>query len=240
MAKNYSGGGHAPGIIIGISFVVMFLLAGSALAETAIWDESLGSPLPFTWNITNFNGFNIGGVGTENLTVLQTDLGSAQRTITKQNLRYSTTAQAKKLNVVLALNLTDNMEMTNKGLEQAAPGRAFDNGEYYMVNWQARRYVALNRKVNKLAKLVMEQGLSEKKTMLIGETWDIGGGWELLVNSIDANAFPRQVWISLYKDGIKKDDKVVSVGGESSKPIYTYTEKSFAGESDVQLFVTYV
>jgi S-layer protein (TIGR01567 family) len=223
-----------------LTMIAVLLIAGSAYAETTLWDESQGSPLPFTWNITNFNGFNVGGVGTENLTVLQIDLNTVQRTIDKGNLTYSTTAHAKKLNAVIALNLKDNQEMIDKGLEQAMPGMAFDNGEYHILNWQAEQYVTINRKVNKLAKLVMEQGLSEKKTMLIGETWDIGDGWELYVNAIDAKAEPKQVWISLYKNGIKKDDKVVTVGGEYSNPIYTYTEKNLVGEIDVPLIVTYV
>lgn len=223
-----------------LTIIAVLLIVGSTYAETTLWDESQGSPLPFTWNITNFDGFNVGGVGAENLTVLQTDLKTVQRTIDKGNLTYSTTTHAKKLNAVIALNLTDNQEMIEKGLEQAAPGQAFDNGEYYILNWQAEQYVTINRKVNKLAKLVMEQGLSEKKTMLIGETWDIGDGWALCVNSIDAKASPRQVWISLYKDGIKKDDKVVTFGSEYSKPIYTYTERNLVGEFDAPLLVTYV
>jgi len=39
----------------------------------------------------------------------------------------------------------------------------------------------------------------------------------------------------LSKNGTKKDDKVLIQG-----QIYTYVEKSFAGEPDVPLFVTYV
>ncbi|MCZ7369329.1 MAG: S-layer protein domain-containing protein, partial [Candidatus Methanoperedens sp.] len=46
---------------------------------------------------------------------------------------------------------------------------------------------------------------------------------------------PRQAWLVLSKDGVKKDDKVIAQGG-----VYTYIEKSFAGETDVPLFVTYV
>ncbi len=240
MSNNKCSGANAPLSRIVLTIIVILFMAGSAYAENIVWDESQGSPLPFTWNITNFDGFNVRGVGTEDLTVGQTDLNSSQRIIAAGNLAYSTTARAKKLNVVLAMNLTDNQAMTDKGLEQAAPGNAFDNGEYYVVNWQAKPYVALNGRANKLAKLVMEQGMSEKKNMLIGETWDIGGGWALKVNSIDAKAFPRQVWLSLYKDGILKDDKVVTVGDEYSRPVYTYVEGSIAGESNVPLFVTYV
>jgi S-layer protein (TIGR01567 family) len=240
MSNNISSGANAPVKRVVLTIIVILFMAGSAYAETILWDESQGSPLPFTWNSTNFVGFNVEGVGTEDLTVWQTDLNSAQRTIAAGNLTYSTRPKAKKLNVVIALNLTSNQEMTDKGLDQASPGSPFDNGEYYILNWQAERYVAINGKAHKLSRLVMDQGVSEKNTMLIGETWDIGDGWVLLVNSIDAKAFPRQVWISLYKDGIKKDDKVVTVGGETSKPIYTYVEQSISGESDVPLFVTYV
>ncbi len=205
-----------------------------------IWDESSGSPLPFTWNSTNFDGFNISGIGTENLAVLQTDLISTQRIINKNNLTYSTTAFPRKLNVVTALNLTDYTTMISRGLERAQSGQAFENGQYHVVNWQGQKYVALNGKVNKLAKLVMEQGLTEKKSLRVGETWDVGGGWALTANSIDARASPRQVWLTLSKDGVKKDDKVVTAGSPDAISIYTYVESSIGGESDVPLFVTYV
>ncbi|MDP2845675.1 MAG: S-layer protein domain-containing protein, partial [Candidatus Methanoperedens sp.] len=102
---------------------------------------------------------------------------------------------------------------------------------------QAQPYVAVKGKAKKLAKLVIEQGnaTSEKKSLTIGETWDVGNGWTVQAQSIDARAFPRQVWLVLSKDGIKKDDKVIAQG-----QAYAYIEKSFAGESDVPLFVTYV
>ncbi|MDO9096628.1 MAG: S-layer protein domain-containing protein [Candidatus Methanoperedens sp.] len=52
----------------------------------------------------------------------------------------------------------------------------------------------------------------DKKTLAMGETWDIGGGWTLTANSIDAKASPKQVWITLSRNGIKLDDKVVGEG----------------------------
>jgi S-layer protein (TIGR01567 family) len=129
-------------------------------------------------------------------------------------------------------------------LDRTAAGQAFEGGNYYIIGWQADPYVALNGKVDKLAQLIIEQGTaaSEKKTLQVGETWDVGGGWTLTANSIDAKATPRQVWLTLSKDGVKKDDKVVSSGTNTSgaKPVYTYVEKSIAGETDVPMFVTYV
>ncbi len=49
-------------------------------------------------------------------------------------------------------------------------------------------------------------------TLAVGETWNIGDGWSLQANSIDSKASPRQIWISLYRNGIKLDDKVLSEG----------------------------
>lgn len=88
-----------------------------------------------------------------------------------------------------------------------------------------------------MAELIIEQGnaISEKKSLVIGEAWDIGDGWTLTAQSIDAKASPRQVWLVLSKDGKKLDDRVIAQG-----QVYVYIEKSFAGESDVPLFVTYV
>lgn len=60
--------------------------------------------------------------------------------------------------------------------------------------------------------------VDDKKTLAMGETWDIGdlaskyGIWKLRANSIDAKASPKQVWLTLYKNGIKVDDNVVGEG----------------------------
>jgi S-layer protein (TIGR01567 family) len=206
-----------------------------------IWDQNKKLPVPYMWNVYNFEGFFYDirdNLGIERLKMLQTNLSATQRTIDKNNLIYTSMAQPKTLKVATELNLEgDNAGLTAKGLEQAAPGKAFDKGQYYIMGWQGENYVALNGRVDKLAKLILEQGSasSDKKTLTVGETWDVGGGWTLSANSIDAKATPRQVWLTLSKDGVKKDDKVINQGN-----IYTYVEKSLAGETDVPVFVTYV
>ncbi|MCZ7384199.1 MAG: putative baseplate assembly protein [Candidatus Methanoperedens sp.] len=98
-------------------------------------------------------------------------------------------------------------------------------------------YVAINGKSNKIAKIIIEQGISssEKKSLAVGESWDIGSGWKLTANTVDAKSSPRQVWLTLSKDGVTKEDKILSPG-----QVFTYVEKSIAGESDVPLFVTYI
>ncbi len=190
------------------------------------------------WMPQNFAGFYYDlndNLGTETLNA--TVIDEPARKIPKDSLVYTTTAQPKMLKVVSERYGGDVMSAASAGLDRTGAGQAFYGGYYYIIGWQAEPYVALNSKVDKLSKLIIEQGsaASEKKTLQVGETWNIGDGWALIVNSIDAKATPRQVWITLSKDGVKKDDKVIWQGG-----IYTYTEKSLAGETDVPLFVTYV
>ncbi len=55
-------------------------------------------------------------------------------------------------------------------------------------------------------------GKSGARTLAVGETWDIGNGWTIQANSIDAKAIPKQIWLTLYRNGIKLDDKVLSEG----------------------------
>jgi len=153
-------------------------------------------------------------------------------------------AVAKKLNVVSEQYNNRFADAGQAGLERTGPGEPFENGNYYYIipgqadRWRGK-YVALNGKVDKLVKLIIEQG-PEKKILTTGEPWEVGGGWTLTANSIDAKASPRLVWIGLSKDGVIRDDKVVSCCAPSAKPIYTYVEKNLAGEYDVPVFVTYV
>ncbi len=193
---------------------------------------SIRLPL-YTWDFQNFDEFFYdlnNGLGAERLTILSVD----GRTIKKGELVYQTTGQSRTLKVV-ENNKSDGL---SNGLDHFAAGDMSPNqGAYLVVGWQGQPYVGIKNHSYKLAKLIIEHGnaTSDKMILAIGDTWDIGGGWTLTANSIDAKAIPRQVWLTLSKDGIKKDDMVVAQGS-----IYTYVEKSIGGESSVPLFVTYI
>ncbi len=203
-------------------------------------------PPSINWSAQSFAGFyydSKDNLGTEVLDINTnvTDSGGAfstsGRRIPKSSMTYTTTGQAKLLKVVDQKFPGNISSAIAAGLEQAGTSKGFENGYYTILGWQAQPYVALNGKVDYLAQLIIEQGTStaEKKTLQVGETWDVGGGWTVTANSIDAKATPRQVWLTLNKDGVKKDDKVLTVNG-----IYTFTEKSLAGQTDVPVFLTYV
>lgn len=194
---------------------------------------------PVNWTPHGFAGFYYDlkdELGREELEILQTDLSKSQRAIGEDNLVYRTTAQKKKLKVVKdGFNDSANAA-TEAGLEGV--GSAFtSSGEYLIMGWQGEKYIAVNNKIDKISKLLFEHGItaSEKKTLAVGEKWDMGDGWELTAQSIDAKASPRQVWLTLSHKGQKLDDKVVAEG-----KVYTYTEPSIAEESDVPMFVTMV
>jgi S-layer protein (TIGR01567 family) len=195
----------------------------------------------YKWNVQNFEGFFYDlkdDLGKESLRVLQENLGAGQRTIGRGKLIYYTASEPKKLKVIEEAFGHNVADAAVSGLEQTEPGKAFENGQYRLIGWQGEKYVAINGKVDKLSKLIIEQGTSQghEMTLVVGESWDIGDGWIITANAIDARATPKQAWLTLSKDGIKKDDKVVS----EKKRIYTYVEKSLAGENDVPMFVTYV
>lgn len=208
-----------------------------------VYDEKQQPPIgsvqlpSYTWDFQNFEEFYYDlndDLGAEQLTVISVD----GRTIKQDNLIYTTRGQGKTLNVVKYAFNNNYSAAANAGLEKFDAGdMAVSAGQYNIVGWQAQPYVGIKNHSYKLAKLIIEQGnaTSEKKTLTVGETWDIGGGWQLTANAIDAKAIPRQVWLTLSKDGIKKDDKVVAQGN-----VYTYVERRVGGESDVPLFVTYI
>ncbi|MCX9024893.1 MAG: S-layer protein domain-containing protein [Candidatus Methanoperedens sp.] len=52
----------------------------------------------------------------------------------------------------------------------------------------------------------------ERITLAVGETWNIGDGWSVQAQAIDAKATPKQIWLVLSRNGIRVDDKVLSEG----------------------------
>ncbi|MCZ7396511.1 MAG: S-layer protein domain-containing protein, partial [Candidatus Methanoperedens sp.] len=202
----------------------------------------LASDINATWTPYNFAGFYYdlkNDLGTETLRIAPGDLAGNSRTIQLKDLTYQTAGQPKGLYAVQngKSDGSDGGPLSN-GLQKFAAGQMSAlAGSYNVVGWQAMAYVGVKNHSYKLSKLIIEQqnSSSDKKTMTVGDTWDIGGGWTLTANSIDAKASPRQVWLTLSKDGVKKDDNVVQQG-----QIYTYVEKNIGGESDVPLFLTFV
>ncbi len=49
-------------------------------------------------------------------------------------------------------------------------------------------------------------------TLAVGETWNIGDGWSVQAQAIDAKATPKQIWLILYRNENKLDDRVLSEG----------------------------
>ncbi|NJD78340.1 MAG: hypothetical protein FIB08_14815, partial [Candidatus Methanoperedens sp.] len=194
-----------------------------------------------SWQPQNFAGlfYDLNdGFGNENLTIFDSASLIETRTILQDKLKYSTSSDNKMMNVVRYPFNGNYTAAQEAGLREFQAGSmSSEDGKYRIIGWQGERYVAVKNKTSKLARLVIEQGsgVYSKKTLQVGETWDIGRGWNLTVMGVDARASPRQVWVVLNKDGIKKDDKVLIAGG-----IYTYVETNFAGELNVPLFVTYV
>ncbi len=194
-----------------------------------------------SWQPQNFAGlfYDLNdGFGNENLTIIDSASLIGTRTILQDKLKYSTSSDNKMMNVVRYPFNGDYDAAYQAGLlEFQAGSMSSEDGKYRIIGWQGERYVVVKNNLSKLSRLVIEQGsgVYGKKTLMVGETWDIGRGWNLTVMGIDARASPRQVWINLSKDGITKDDKVLL-----QSQIYTYVERNFAGELNVPLFVTYV
>ncbi len=184
------------------------------------------------WDARNFAGFWYDiddNTSTETLEVLNF---KDSRNIEKDNLIYETGRDPQRYKIYKEKNgLVENG--LNKDLSK--PSSPAKGGYYALVGWMAEKYIAVNGKNNKLSKMVLEQGATDKETLQVGGIWDLGGGYTLTAQSIDAKASPRQAWLVLNKDGVKLDDKVIEQGN-----VYTYSMKNLAGENDVPIFVTYV
>ena len=185
------------------------------------------------WNAKNFAGFWYDlddNKSTESLKVTQF---KDSRNIEKDKLIYETKKESQKYKV---FKEKGDIGKVDNGLNEnlAKPSSPAKGGYYAIVGWMAEKYIAVNGKNNKLSKLILEQDTADKETLQVGGKWDLGGGYTLTAQSIDAKASPRQAWLVLSKDDVKLDDKVVEQG-----KVYTYTMKNLAGESDVPIFVTY-
>lgn len=171
-----------------------------------------------TWNAQNFAGFYYDidkNISSETMTVFLS--GIEGRTIAENDLKYVSEKVNAEYKIYKQLDIKVNKE-TN----------------YQVLGWKGEKWVAVGGKANKLAKLGIEMDTSEKKTLVPGDVWALGSGYEIAIKSVDAKADPRQAWITLSKDGKVLDDAVVQY-----KTPYEYTTKVL-GSENVLVFAVYV
>ncbi|MCX9010265.1 MAG: S-layer protein domain-containing protein, partial [Candidatus Methanoperedens sp.] len=153
-----------------LMLLVVTLPASATIKANSVEIRGTVATAATSWNASNFAGFWYDlkdDLQTENLNMISALTGSDNRTIPENSLWYNTS----KTNKTLKAYANNH---TNSELEGAFDTPAV--GKYEIVGWQAMPYVAVNSKANKLAKLIIEQGnaTAEKKTLTVGETWDIG------------------------------------------------------------------
>ncbi|HCJ65950.1 MAG TPA: hypothetical protein DHV62_01135, partial [Elusimicrobia bacterium] len=185
-----------------------------------------------TWDAQNFTGFWYsihGGKSSETLKIENINI----RSIDKENLKYSTSRTDQKYIVFI-----EKGKKVENALDFDNVTKKFNktNGGYYArLGWFGDLYVALNGKSNKLSKLLLEQKKDQKKTLKLGESWNLGEGFNITAVSLDTKTNPRQALLNLTKNDRTLDNKVVYEGD-----VYTYVVKNLQGESDVPIFVTYI
>ncbi|NJD52114.1 MAG: hypothetical protein FIB07_04535 [Candidatus Methanoperedens sp.] len=215
-------------------------LSGRIANETTGQKSNLNLSIGIvSWQPQNFPGlfYDLNDeFGNEKLTIIDSAPLVGTRTILQDKLRYSTSSNNTMMTVVRYPFNGNYSAARQAGLSEFQAGNmSSEDGKYSIIGWQGEKYVAVKNNISKLSTLVIEQGSGDKKTLTTGETWDIGQGWSMTINSIDARSNPRQVWFTLRKDGVIMHEKVMN-----DRQIYTYVRSNHAGESNVPLFVTYV
>ncbi|MCZ7401690.1 MAG: S-layer protein domain-containing protein [Candidatus Methanoperedens sp.] len=209
---------------------VEFNQPGKYEVRGSIADAGADNTIMPSWNAQSFAGFFYdinNNVSTEQLSINETlaSLGKNDL-IDGRELVYSTSPKE------LRFKMNEEQNVTVTGAST-----------YDVVGWQAEKWVAVNGVGNKLAKLAFEMGKDDKKTLITGETWEMGSGYELTINAVDARSTPRQVWFTLKKGGAIVDEGIgqgASGTQDSKQKAVYYKTKTILGESNALLFTVYV
>jgi S-layer protein (TIGR01567 family) len=109
--------------------------------------------------------------------------------------------------------------------------------KFYTLSLFGTSYCAVDNDATNLAKVLMVQDGSDRKTLKSGDKWEMKNGYSLVMNAVDFDG--SKCYITLYKDGEEIDTGVVSTGDSIDERIYT-AEEEFGDGSDHIYFLTFV
>ena len=173
----------------------------------------------------------------------------SSRTLDEKELIYNTGPQLLAYELTKAYNGVTNPIVTVKGAEDEALGAVNDkNGDglggdievcYAVVGWWAEKYIGINGRADKLAKLLVEFTSTDKKTLATGEEWDLGGGFSLIAKEIHPEG--NTVWLQLNKSGTEINSTIVGRQNPTAQDmLYVVTIDDVGGQDNVPIFVAYV
>ncbi len=198
------------------------------------FDEAKGN---FTkkWYAENFPGLWHDpdmNISTETLVIDQSILDSSNRVIEKHNLIYNTYSVPFKFQVFTNINVTEvaisNLPFGGRNIDYASIPIEEKKETYQAMGWQGEKHASIDG--NRIAKVLLEQNASQVRTLTVSESWNMGEGYVLTANSIDAKASTPQAWFTLGKDGNKLYDLVMT-----PRRLWIYTPEN----DTMPLFITY-
>ncbi|MEA3281047.1 MAG: S-layer protein domain-containing protein [Euryarchaeota archaeon] len=229
-------------MIILISLVVMayFMPASAETLEMRGTIEELDALNPTlttdrVWNYSSFAGFWYDmddNLQTESLTILASYWGNPtmaypyDRTLDEGTLIYRTHPVFQEYELY-----------ENEGLTVESDNLSGDTG-YYAEGWMAEEYVAIDNNADRLCKLLVEFEDDETKTLILGEGWNLIGGFVLELTDIDEAG--ENVTLQLSKDCSLLDTGYINTStGIKPDRVYTYTAE-IDGESNIPVCSCYV
>ncbi len=212
MMRNQAYSGSAFGIATGIAILLALLLAGGAVADSSqfgnrLWDGTKNmSNATYIWNSFSFAGFYYDL--DDNLTTEELTINNIKRTIAEGDVSYKTSPA-----------------------EVSFDYSAF--GKYQVIGFMAGKYfagytrnssISGNKEISTIGSGQLHRVLlddEDRRVVSEGGTFTLKEGYVLRLKEIDIGAGPRQIWLTLLKNGVEVDSDFAAAG-----ETYVYSKKA--------------
>ncbi|NJD54028.1 MAG: hypothetical protein FIB07_14315 [Candidatus Methanoperedens sp.] len=108
---------------------------------------------------------------------------------------------------------------------------------YYAIEVGGKKYAALNGKSNEIAEILIED--TEKKSLVKGQTMDMGNGYSLYAQWVDSGASPNISRRNSTRLTFYKDKRILKSQTLSSGDLFEYST-NISNETNIPIFSIYV
>ncbi|MGM0771026.1 MAG: S-layer protein domain-containing protein [Halobacteriota archaeon] len=213
-------------------FLSIVLTAGVCSAESVTVRGDIldsGDVSSISWDGTNWGA----------LYFALNDAGSNTESVYYENVDPDNPAigAAPANNIIDKKELIYSTHTYNKKFKLSAKTDATVVSTYSVIPLFGKKYIAVNDDVSKITTLITEQGGGSEKQLKEGEFWELGKGYSLKVDQLDADA--GKAFLILYKDGVEIDSDILDMEGTDDDRTFV-AKDDIAGMDDVVYFAAYL